>query len=143
MKVIDFVKNKAVKHSLMNYCEDRKSFTMDVYYGKNPGIYFILDGNNILKVGKADGKNGLQGRLSSYRGRLSSRSSDYTVQLIYAKMTGPLKNKTLEMWVYELKPVILNVEGFEVEAQMARSLESKLSLLARNEGHTLELSGQN
>lgn len=142
MTVLDFVKKKAKFHSNMTYNPDRKSFIMDPCQCSVAGIYIIMDDFNILKVGKAEGKYGLQGRLSSYTHDLSKRVTDKSVQLYERVMTGPLKDKTLQVYTYQVPAKKTLYEGFELELHLARSLEYTLSKQAKSEGHSLLLSGQ-
>ena len=50
----------------------RRTFKLDLYEKTNQGIYFNLDKEGILKIGKADGPQGLKGRLAVYRKSLVS-----------------------------------------------------------------------
>ena len=67
VSVTNFIKDHAVFHSDMTYNCERKSFNLDSYQKTNQGIYFILDKEDILKIGKADGQKGLKGRVADYR----------------------------------------------------------------------------
>ena len=144
ISVIEFINANAKFHSNMTYNHDRKSFNLEPYGDPTPGIYFILDIDDILKIGKADGRSGLKGRVSTYRTRLVTRYKvgDPTVLLWEKIMTGELNGKTLKMYVLPLEPTYANFKGIEVEMLMARSLEYKLSKLASLEGHSMALSGQ-
>ena len=144
INVLEFIAANAKLHSNMVYNFDRKSFNLQPYGDTTPGIYFILDENDILKIGKADGRLGLKGRVSTYRARLVTRYKvgDPTVLLWEKIMTGKLDGKILKMYVLPLEPTYANFKGIEVEMLMARSLEYKLSKLASLEGHSMALSGQ-
>jgi hypothetical protein len=58
-------------------------------------------------------------------------------------MTNELKNKKLEMYVLPTEPIIFKFLGIEVEGMIARSLEKKLSILAREQDHPMLLSRGN
>lgn len=145
MNVLKFAKQNAAFHSFMIYDEDRKSFKLDSYDQSHPGVYFILDGEDILKIGKADGNSGLKGRISTYRTRLvrSYETGDQTTILWHTVMTGDLVGKKLEMYVLPVEPIKVSFKGVELDAMMARSLEKKLSELANDQNHSMRLSGQN
>ena len=145
ISVLNFIQQHAIFHSDMVYDESRKSFNMNSYENNHPGIYFILDGDDLLKIGKADGNTGLKGRISTYRTRLvrSYETGDQTTILWHTVMTGNLKSKKLKMYVLPIDPIKVSFKGLEVNAMMARSLEKKLSELANIQGHSMMLSGQN
>tara|TARA_B110000908_G_C10033694_1_gene348582 strand:+ start:212 stop:655 length:444 start_codon:yes stop_codon:yes gene_type:complete len=145
ISILNFIQEHAIFHSDMAYDESRKSFNMNSYENNHPGIYFILDGDDLLKIGKADGNTGLKGRISTYRTRLvrSYETGDQTTILWHTVMTGNLKNKKLKMYVLPIDPIKVSFKGVEVNAMMARSLEKKLSELANIQGHSMMLSGQN
>jgi hypothetical protein len=142
MTVLDFVKKKAKFHSLMTYNLPKKSFVVQPCHCTVAGIYIIMHNFNILKIGKAEGRYGLHGRLSSYTHDLSKRINDKSVQLYERVMTGPLKDKELEVYTYQVPAQKTIHEGFELELHLARSLEYTLSKQAMNEGHIMLLSGQ-
>ncbi|MDC0367727.1 hypothetical protein OAM91_02920 [Gammaproteobacteria bacterium] len=145
INILNFIQEHAIFHSDMLYDESRKSFDMSSYENNHPGIYFILDGDDLLKIGKADGNTGLKGRISTYRTRLvrSYETGDQTTILWHTVMTGTLKSKKLKMYVLPVDPIKVSFKGMEVNAMMARSLEKKLSELANIQGHSMMLSGQN
>tara|TARA_B110000444_G_C18596592_1_gene480997 strand:- start:144 stop:587 length:444 start_codon:yes stop_codon:yes gene_type:complete len=145
ISILNFIQEHAIFHSDMVYDESRKSFNMNSYENNHPGIYFILDGDDLLKIGKADGNTGLKGRISTYRTRLvrSYETGDQTTILWHTVMTGNLKSKKLKMYVLPIDPIKVSFKGVEVNAMMARSLEKKLSELANIQGHSMMLSGQN
>ena len=145
INILNFIQEHAIFHSDMVYDESRKSFNMNPYENNRPGIYFILDGDDLLKIGKADGNTGLKGRISTYRTRLvkSYETGDQTTILWHTVMTGNLKSKKLKMYVLHIDPIKVSFKGVEVNAMMARSLEKKLSELANIQGHSMMLSGQN
>ena len=143
LSALEFVREKAKFHSDMEYSEERSGFLMDQCKSLSPGIYFILDNEDILKVGKADGVYGLKGRMNSYRSNLSARrGKDHTVDRFFLHMTGALKNKVLQMFIYEVPVTEIISEGYVIPMNIARGLEKILSQQAKKEGHTMLLSGQ-
>lgn len=144
MTTLEFVKKIAKYHSEMKYDESRCSFIMEPYKNTATGVYFILDGDNILKIGKAEGINGLKGRVASYRLNHSKRKmtgNDYTLNRFYELMTGEFKNKILQMYIYEVPHQEVVLEGYLIKTHMARNLEKILSQQAREEQHCMLLSG--
>ena len=143
IKVIDFVKTKARFHSNMEYDLSRKGFILEPFPHLTPGIYFILLDDDIHKIGKADGKHGLKGRIDNYRANAATRmKTDFTTQRYFNVMTGLLKDKVLAMHIYECPSIKREIEGYTLELQMARSFEETLTRQAIGEGHTMSLSGQ-
>jgi len=145
INVIEFISENALFHSEMTYNLERKSFDLDPYESTYPGIYFILDNQDILKIGKADGKQGLKGRIANYRSRLvkNFEKGDSTVLLWNTVMTGSLNETVLSIYLLPIIPRTTTHLGIEVEIMIARSLESKLSKLASKQCHSMKLSGQN
>tara|TARA_Y100000748_G_C15397078_1_gene449879 strand:+ start:66 stop:518 length:453 start_codon:yes stop_codon:yes gene_type:complete len=143
--VLEFIRANALFHSDMYYANEKKSFNLKPYSNSDPGVYFILYEDDILKIGKADGKQGLKGRVATYRTSLVSRykQGDPTVLLWEKVMMKTLKGKILKFYLLPLPPIKEVFKGIEVELLMARSLEFKLSQFARDEGHSMLLSGQN
>lgn len=143
MKVLDFIKTKGKHHCEMQWLDNRKGFDMEIYRSRSSGIYFILDGDNIMKVGKADGKGGLHSRLYSYRNDHTKRIKVCrTVQLYDRVMNGELRGKTLSVYVFEMESPEVLFEGYTVKSSIVRSFEETLSKQARAEGHSMLLSGQ-
>ena len=143
MSVINFIKTRAIRHSSMKYDESRMCFLMEPYRSTETGIYFIVDENDILKVGKAEGKNGLAGRLGSYRtSQVTRYPNDRTTQLLFKTMTTTHKDKWLDMYVFEIPMSEVLFEGYAVKTSLARSFEETLSRQARLEGHSMAMSGQ-
>lgn len=144
MAVIEFMKKYASFHSDMTYDLTRKGFFLDKCSDTTTGIYFIVrkDTKDILKIGKAEGKYGLKGRVQTYRSKLDSRVNDKTVERIFTAMTGVLAGVTLEMYILPIPTQTMNFNGVLVELQIARSLELALSKQAREESHSMYLSGQ-
>lgn len=144
LSVFEFMRKHAKKHSDMTYDVSRRGFILDKCSDTSTGIYFIvrMDTHDILKIGKAEGKYGLKGRIQTYRSNLSKRTGDHTVKRYYDVMTGPLEGVMLEMRILPLPIETKNILGYEVEMQVARSLELLLSKQAKEERHTMSLSGQ-
>lgn len=140
--VLEFMRENAKLHSKMAYNPARRSFTVDPCPDATPGVYFIVNADDIVKIGKAEGRYGLKGRIQTYRSDLSTRKNDHTVERIYLAMTGKLKDCILDIYLLPLPTKVMEFKGYELELQMARSLEALLSKKARSEGHSMLLSGQ-
>lgn len=145
----NIIKKYAKFHSHMIYNEDKKSFNMKRLSNKNSGVYFILEicdnsKVHIHKVGMADGKNGLQGRLSTYWQDNNSRlknDKDKTMKFFYNTMTNELKDRVLTMYYMEVPVTAISMFGYdEITSSPVRDLEYKLSVDAEKEGHPLTLS---
>ena len=52
INILNFIQEHAIFHSDMLYDESRKSFDMSSYKNNHPGIYFILDGDDLLEIDK-------------------------------------------------------------------------------------------
>lgn len=142
MPVLDFVRTRATYGGEMRYNAPRIGFDMPVLTSEVPGVYFILLGTDILKVGKAEGKLGIKGRLLNYRSTNRSRLPfDRTCQLVHRIMTTDLKDQVLEVYYFEVPKTETLLEGYTVLTSMARSFEELLSRQARVEGHSMLLSG--
>lgn len=108
------------------------------------GVYVIMYGNRIHKVGKADGVKGLKQRIASYaKSKLSNitraNPDTFTVAL-HKKMTSELKGKTMSFYFMETPKGDELFAGLQVEKCIARSVEKELSMLARLQGHPMLLS---
>jgi len=146
VKVIDFVMSKCTLLGKSNWDETTYSFSnLPRVPTKQTGVYFVLHGRKIMKVGKADGAKGLYDRLSSYRSNNTSRVTgkyvDQFTVVLNEKMTTVLKNKMLSFYYYEIPKKETTLEGFKVQTCMARSFEKELSIQARLQGHPMTLSG--
>lgn len=142
MPVLDFVRTRCELGGAMNYNESRIGFDMPVLATEQPGVYFILHDADILKVGKAEGKLGLKGRMLNYRSTNRARLPfDRTCQLVHRIMTEDLRDKTLEFYYFEVPKTESVLEGYTVMTSMARSFEELLSRQARAEGHSMLMSG--
>jgi hypothetical protein len=146
VKVIDFVMNKCTLLGKSKWDETTYGFSnLPPPPTKQTGVYFILHGKKIMKVGKADGVKGLYNRLSSYRGNNTSRVTgkyvDQFTVVLNEKMTTVLKNKSLSFYYYEIPKKETTLEGFKVQTCVARSFEKELSIQARLQGHPMTLSG--
>ena len=140
--VLQFMHDNAKLHSTMLYNSVRRSFAIEPCNDPRPGVYFIVNDVDIVKIGKAEGRYGLKGRIQTYRSNLATRKNDHTVERIYLAMTGVLQGCVLKMYILPLPTQSIDFKGFEIELQMARSLEAILSKKARAEGHSMLLSGQ-
>lgn len=144
LSVLEFMHKHATPHSVMTYDVSRRGFVLEKCLDTTAGIYFIVRDNpeDILKIGKAEGKYGLKGRIQTYRSDLSKRTHDHTVKRYYEQMTGPLLGVVLKMYILPLPKETKNILGYMLEMQIARSLEQLLSKQAKEERHTMSLSGQ-
>lgn len=144
MTVLEFIKTKAIFHDTMTYNVARNSFNMSICQITEPGVYFILDGDDIQKVGKADGRYGLKGRLNDYRADNFKRAEfDKTAAKILRLFSKPkMRKKTLSMYVLPIPMVESVFEGYTVQMSRARSVEELLSRQAEQEGHSLLMSSQ-
>lgn len=90
-------------------------------------------------------QTGLKGRIVTYRNSLveNFKRGDSTVVLWNRVMTGSLSDRVLSIYLLPLEPEKKLFHGVEVELSIARSLELELSKLAKQQGHSLKLSGQN
>ena len=124
MKIVEFIKNNAKFHSFMTYNNSMKSFDIEPYKETHPGVYFILCDDCIQKIGKAEGKYGLKGRMSQYTGnfKIKTFQNDKTDILWNSVMTNELKNKILEMYVLAAEPIIFSFFFIELEAMIARNI---------------------
>jgi hypothetical protein len=144
MTVLEFIDKKTTFHDDMIYNQDRNSFNMNICQITEPGVYFILDGKDILKVGKADGRFGLKGRINNYRADNLKRAAwDKTSAKILRIFEDPkMRKKKLKMYVLPVPMVESLFEGYTVKMSRARSVEELLSRQAESEGHSLLLSSQ-
>jgi hypothetical protein len=144
MKVLEFIKNNAVWHDEMKYDNTRMAFDMASSKNTDIGIYFIVHGKDVLKVGKADGKKGIAGRIQDYRSSCKARiNRDNTARLMYDTMTSKKwQGKALEFYTYSVPEVEMHIHGYRIKLSGARSLEEQLSRQAEKEGHSLALSAQ-
>jgi hypothetical protein len=134
-----FIKNKAKFFCTMTYNETRNGFDMEKYPTKTPGIYFIVDTNDgvfdILKVGKSESENGLHGRLGHYQ------QNKIDMRIVKEQMQTTLKGKILSVYTLEIPMEEVLFEGYAVQSTFSRSLERMLSIQAKNEGHSMLLTG--
>lgn len=145
VKVIDFVLNKCTLLGKSKWDAETYGFSqLPKCPTKQTGVYFVLHGKKILKVGKADGAQGLYHRLYSYRcnnaSRLRGNYIDSFTASLNKKMTTLLKNKSLSFYYYEIPKKETTLEGFKVQTCMARSFEKELSVQCRLQGHPMTLS---
>jgi hypothetical protein len=107
------------------------------------GVYALFShgGERIQKVGKAEGKNGLAGRLRMYtRAKTDQKlAKDSTVQLWLDVMTSQLLGQELEVYYVEAAPIpVQNIITDQfvkapILAHWARDFELQLSLAASRE----------
>jgi len=120
---------------------------------KEKGVYcFAKDidnkwGLDILKVGKAEGANGFQGRFHQYTSSASGRADeDRTVWFIHNAMqlveAHYGENCSMQLYILPLEDVRVEKDGHLLEASIIRSYEKALSKQAESEGHSMLLSGQ-
>ena len=145
MTVLEFINLIATPHDEMIYDSSRMGFDMKQSEITNPGIYFFVESDNILKVGKADGERGIRGRLNDYRKKnitKDGKPNTKTAELIDKKMRTLLKGKKIKVYVFEIPSKDEDIHGFKIKTNNARALELVLSRQAKDEGHQLHLSGQ-
>lgn len=156
MTVENFILSKAVYISTMEYEPDRYGWNIAALPDKIPGIYFIVRAGkfkgkgaklDILKVGKAEGKQGLRGRIQSYSSTSINRKDwDRTIRYLHTSMQTLLDENNdhceIKLYCMELPMTKVLFEGYELEQSMIRSLEKTLSVQATQEGHSMLLSGQ-
>jgi hypothetical protein len=145
-KVIDFVRQKCKLLGSAKWDSETYRFPdLPTCSSKHTGVYFIVLGKKILKVGKADGSKGLNGRLGNYRtnnrSRVWGKYPDQHLVVFDEKMTTLFKNKAVSFYYYEIPKKETILEGFKVQTCMARSFEKELSIQARLQGHPMTLSG--
>jgi hypothetical protein len=101
-------------------------------------------GNDILKIGKSDGKNGIAQRLNEYRansrGFLTNPSSSASV--IKRVQESELRQLEIDIYYIPIDPVQITIAGVSVLASPARELEHALHTMARLEGHSLRFAKQ-
>lgn len=147
VKVIDFVMEKCTFLGKSKWNSEEYGFLdLPMCSTRKPGIYLILHGKKILKVGKADGAHGLYGRLYSYRSsnrhRVHGKYPDQFTVMLNNKMNLPeLSGKALSFYYYEIPKKRTILEGFEIESCVARSFEKQLSKQCRLQNHPMTLSG--
>jgi hypothetical protein len=152
MSVLEFIDTHCQFHSEMTYDEKLYGFDVRNFSYKIPGIYFITatseDGTrHIVKVGKADGREGLKGRISQYRSKNYKRvGKDRTIDFTHKAMSEIHKKYgegcVLNMYVHLMEKTVTEYHGILLESSFIRSLEEKLTLQAYGERHPMLLSGQ-
>lgn len=151
MTVDQLVKKKAKFHCVAKYDPSRYGWNLQNYPNKNTGIYIMCverdDFMDILKIGKAEGNEGLYKRFSYYRATSINRvDTDRCIMPIHNAMKEVEKRygKGCEIHVYtlEIPKQETNFLGYSVESSFIRSFEKQLSLQAKREGHSMLLSGQ-
>ena len=153
MSIAKFIKQNAKFFSQISYDRTRYGWDFSNWTTsiKQPGIYFIVMNINgildILKIGKAEGQNGLYQRFSYYKSSAVNRvESDRTIFPLHNAMLDVEKkygkNCKMELHIMPIEKTLVEMHGFTVEASVIRSLELQLSIAAKNEGHSMLLSGQ-
>ena len=146
MSLIDQIKRVANYHGSATYnvVEHRWNFSKIAETRKGVYIFVEKGGNDILKIGKADGKMGISQRANEYRansrGFLTIPSSSASV--IKRMQETELRQLEIEIYYIPIDPVQMTVAGFNVLASPARELEHALHTTAREEGHSLRFSKQ-
>jgi hypothetical protein len=151
MTVTQFIKKHCELHSTeVTYDEWSKSFYLRHFSDRTSrGIYFFTVGDDVLKVGMADGIRGFYDRFSKYncnqassfeKGNASATSMYYAMQEVYKKYGKRVK---MQVWVHKMDNELENYHGFTVPSSKIRGFEYAMSLRAREEGHSMLLSKQN
>ena len=155
LSVDKFISKKCTFLSTMVYDPERYKWDMNLDgLSTTPGIYFIVRGSfdestkfDILKVGKADGKRGLRGRMQSYTSvSVNRKDSDRTIMYVHDSMRSLLddngKHCELKLYYFAIPLETILFEGYKCETSVIRSFERSLSIKAGEEGHSMLLSGQ-
>jgi hypothetical protein len=110
----------------------------------NPGVYAFVINGKIYKIGDANGKLGLQGRLKQYFQRGKNRATEPTAQRFGRVMESSEFNKAL-IDIYYIEASEYGVLFSEIkETYVAvRNYESDLIEKAHNEGEPMSLSRNN
>ena len=147
MTSLEFIEQKFTYHGPMMYNSETFKWELERLSTKKHGIYAILLDKDIMKFGKADSDaGGLRRRLDDYRNHSPKRRGfDPTSNLWHTVMTGPLADKVLELYYWETPIRTISDELLDIDITMssARQYEKKLSKMAKAEGHSLLLTGQN
>lgn len=140
--VLELIKEHAIFHDFTKYNPDRNSFDMNICRITEPGVYFFLDGDDILKVGKGDGRIGLKGRIGNYRQKnFAASNGDAQAKMINRVFsTKKMQKKKLSVYVLPVPMIDSPLYGRVVQMSRARSLELQLSKQAEEEGHSLLMS---
>jgi hypothetical protein len=155
LSVDKFISKKCRFLSTMVYDPERYGWEINLDgLSTMPGVYFIVRDSlnksskfDILKVGKAEGKRGLRGRMQSYTSTSVARKDwDRTIRYIHDSMRTLLDNKgkhcEIKLYYFEIPMQTTLFEGYELNMSIIRSFENALSLQAGKEGHSMLLSGQ-
>ena len=111
------------------------------------GIYFLVSGESILKVGKAAGRRGISGRIKKYETYYNPNQTDDSVILWYAQMhgegQGPLQGVVLDVRFFSVQPVHVDIpwpaREFQLPAHPVDALEQHFIARAKGDGHQLSL----
>ena len=145
MSVIEHIKKVAVRHGEAYYSMEEWCWKFNPVEETRKGVYiFVSKDGDILKVGKADGKRGLLGRLNEYwkpsKSFLKNPSSSASVM----KRVQEADRRVVDAVIYyiPLDPIQVTVSSFSIQATPARELEEFIAARAHEEGHSLLFSKQ-
>lgn len=135
------------------WCEE-ENYLKPFYQQEIPttyGIYIVVDGFDIIKIGKAAGKNGLLQRVSdyinpSYYNSPDRRARDRTAQKLYNLFSQDLKDSQIDIYIVELDKFAAEIEdpilGGTIKVDPTSAYEKKFTALAIEENHPLTLMTQ-
>ena len=141
--VVKFIKEDCVYHSKMIWSST--SFFMAGLphkVGKSMvGIYFITvfyeNKLHVLKVGKADGKQGFYKRFNMYT---NLACDEYVVNMM-PKVMKQFPNGEFRMYYHCMEPKTTKYKGYTIPDRVdARGFEEFMSTLATEQGHPMLLS---
>ena len=133
---------------------DKEEYLKPFYEREIPtsfGIYFIVNGFDILKIGKASGKKGLQQRVTDYISKTYYHSKDRqardkTAQKVLKAFRNELHDSQIDIYVIDLNEYAPDIEdkilGGIIKVDPVRAYEIKFTQLAKEEEHTLQLMTQ-
>ena len=157
MTALDYIAARFTFHSLITYDIEKCKWIIPILNTHSHGVYAIMLGNDILKLGKGDSNRkpkekgsarngGLRARIDSYRhvGK-SQAEGDPTGKLWHKIMSGPLAGKELQLLYMETPTTIIKDDllGVDIVASTAREYERIISDMATRDGHSMLLSGRN
>ena len=124
-----------------------RSTTRPGFLPNDIGIYFLVSGERILKVGKAAGRKGISGRIKKYETYYHPDQTDESVILWYAQMygegQGPLQGVALDVRFFAVQPVHVEIRWpageFQLPAPPLDALEQHFIARANDGGHQLSL----
>jgi hypothetical protein len=149
-KIIDIIQH-SVYAGEFNINHERRNCRVEVGKETRQCVYFIVqflngvidfskDNAVIQKVGKADGEEGLYGRISGYNCDNVDKP-DRSITKLYNVFNEQLNGQTLHLFYIPFEPIITDIPGnFTVEVSRAREAEKMYAYYARVQGHPLLLS---